>query len=531
MTAASSRSLEAYEPEAMRAWHLPGVVERFAHEVEVADAALRGLNVPVTIDGRPVATEDGIDSFDPADPTRIVARSGSASAAVIDEAVAVANRTHRLWSAVPPAGRAEVLFAAADALRADRDRIAAIEVFEAGKPWSEADGDLCEAIDFLEFYGRAIVELDASLVVQSPLGEANSAGYRARGVTAVISPWNFPLAIPMGMVSAAIAAGNAVVFKPAEQTPAIAYEIVKAFEAAGLPEGVLSFTPGRGEVAGARLVEHPDVATIEFTGSRAVGLAINQRAAASSHSSRYVKRVIAEMGGKNAIVVDSDADLDEAVPEVAKAAFGFAGQKCSACSRLIVVGRRYDEVIERLAAHADTFILGHPKDGATSVGPVIDADAHERLLSVIDGTRGTVRYRHQRLPETGWFVPPTIVDGLESEAPLRRDEQFGPLLAVVHANDLDHAFELANATDYALTAGLFSRSPDAIARAGELQAGNIYVNRGTTGAVVGRQPFGGMLQSGTGPKAGTLDTLRALSSAWVVTENTMRQGFAADLVT
>lgn len=524
-------TLDTYLPEPMRAWHDSGAMDRFARAVEKADAALHDVAIPVVIGGQHMTSDDTIASHDPAEPHRVIARSAVANVEMIDDAVATAEAAQRRWAATPVEERANVLFATAATLRERRDDLAAIEVFEAGKPWAEADGDICEAIDFLEFYGRAIGELDRSLWVQSTLGEANSAGYSARGVTAVISPWNFPFAIPMGMISAAIAAGNAVVFKPAEQTPAIAFEIVKAFADSGLPDGVLSFTPGHGEVAGARLVEHPDVATIEFTGSRPVGLWINQRAAESSTSSRYVKRVIAEMGGKNAIVVDSDADLDEAVPAIAKAAFGFAGQKCSACSRVIAVGKRYDELVDRLAAHADTLVVGHPRDRETSVGPVIDETAHLRLLEAIATTTGDVLYQAADVPAEGWFVPPTIVSGLDPDAPLRRDEQFGPVLTVLPASDLDEAIRLANDTDYALTAGLFSRSPAAIARAKELQAGNIYINRGTTGAVVGRQPFGGMLQSGTGPKAGTMDTLRALSSAWVVTENTMRQGFAADLVT
>lgn len=524
-------SLDTYQPEPMRAWHDASAMARFAESVARADATIDGVVIPAVIAGELVRTSDSIASHDPAQPTRIVATSAVSTVEMVDAAVAGAIAAHVSWSRTPIERRAEVLLAAAAIIRDRRDDLAAIEVFEAGKPWAEADGDICETIDFLEFYGRAIHELDSTAWTQSPLGEANSAGYKARGVTAVISPWNFPMAIPMGMVSAAIGAGNAVVFKPAEQTPAIAYEIVKAFSEAGLPQGVLSFVPGHGEVAGARLVEHPDVATIVFTGSRPVGLLINQRAAEASHKSRYVKRVIAEMGGKNAIVVDSDADLDEAVPAIAKSAFGFAGQKCSACSRVIAVGGRYDELVSRLAAHADTLIVGHPRDREVSVGPVIDEDAHQRLLGAIDTTEGNVIYRASDIPTDGWFVPPTIVGGLDVQAPLRRDEQFGPVLTVIAASDLDDAFQIANNTDYALTAGLFSRSPEAIARAGELQAGNIYVNRGTTGAVVGRQPFGGMLQSGTGPKAGTMDALRALSSAWVITENTMRQGFAADLVT
>jgi RHH-type proline utilization regulon transcriptional repressor/proline dehydrogenase/delta 1-pyrroline-5-carboxylate dehydrogenase len=353
-------------------------------------------------------------------------------------------------------------------------------------------------------------------------------------VAAVIAPWNFPLAIPTGMVTAALAAGNTVCFKPAEQTPAIAYRLVEALEASGLPEGVLSFLPGRGEEVGARLVEHPGVAAIVFTGSRPVGLSIWQAAAIVRPGQRQIKRVITELGGKNPIIVDAGADPDEAVPGIAASAFGFAGQKCSAASRLIVHRAVYEPIVERLVAHTELLELGHPEAGGVTIGPVIDADAHHRLLQTQRDAAERFRVRSWRsdVPPGGWYVGPMIVDQVPAEAPLGTDEHFGPILTVFPADSIDHAFALANATDYALTAGIYSRSPDTIARAGrELRAGNIYINRGTTGAVVGRQPFGGFGLSGVGSKAGGPDYLLQLCDPVVVTENTLRQGFAADQLT
>jgi RHH-type proline utilization regulon transcriptional repressor/proline dehydrogenase/delta 1-pyrroline-5-carboxylate dehydrogenase len=347
----------------------------------------------------------------------------------------------------------------------------------------------------------------------------------------VIAPWNFPLAIPTGMVTAALAAGNAVCFKPAEQTPAIAFRLVEALEAGGLPPGVLAFLPGRGEVVGAHLVAHPGVALIAFTGSRPVGLSILAAASKVGPGQRQLKRVITELGGKNPIIVDADADPDEAVPAIAASAFSFAGQKCSAASRLIVHRDIYEPILERLVAPTALLELGHPEDPAVTIGPVIDADAHARLLQVqrTAATRGRVRGWLEDVPDGGWYVGPMIVDSIAPDDPQAVDEHFGPVLLAWPADSIDDALALANVSDYALTAGLFSRSPAVLSRAGNsLRAGNIYLNRGITGAVVGRQPFGGFGLSGIGSKAGGPDYLLQFCDPVAVTENTLRQGFAAD---
>ena len=367
--------------------------------------------------------------------------------------------------------------------------------------------------------------------MQSPPGERNTLSYQPRGVGVVIAPWNFPLAIPTGMVTAALVTGNAVCFKPAEQTPAIAYRLVEALEAAGLPPGVLACLPGLGEEVGARLVEHPDVAFVTFTGSKAVGLGINQTAAVHRPGQRQVKRVIAEMGGKNAIVVDADADLDQAVPAILSSAFGFSGQKCSAASRLIIVEPVEDELLARLVGATAQLRVGHPRSMAVQVGPLIEAEARDRVCSYVAlGAReGTVLTAPASVPEEGYFVAPTIVGGVPKNSRLATDEVFGPLLTVFTAADIDEAIAIANDTEYALTAGVLSRSPATIRHlSAELRAGNVYVNRGITGAVVGRQPFGGYGMSGVGSKAGGPDYLLQFLEPRVVTENTLRQGFAPD---
>jgi RHH-type transcriptional regulator, proline utilization regulon repressor / proline dehydrogenase / delta 1-pyrroline-5-carboxylate dehydrogenase len=404
-------------------------------------------------------------------------------------------------------------------------------VLEAGKPLVEADADVCEAIDFCEYYGRGAWQLGAGGRVLQPPGEANRYWYQPRGVGAVIAPWNFPLAIPTGMVTAALVTGNPVVFKPAEQTPGIALRLVEILFDAGLPPGALAFLPGVGEEIGPRLVEHPDTAFVTFTGSKAVGLEIMQRAATLSPGQRHVKRVVAEMGGKNAIVVDADADLDDAVPAIVQSAFGYAGQKCSAASRLVVVDDIYDALAERLAGAIDLVPIGHPRDPATVVGPLIDAQAFERVRAYqgFAATDGRVLAQRTDVPESGWYAGPTLVELDDAHSRVATDEIFGPVLALLRARDFGHAIAIANATDYALTAGCFSRTPSHLARAGaELRAGNVYLNRAITGAVVGRQPFGGFGLSGVGSKAGGPDYLQQFVEPRSITENTLRQGFAPE---
>jgi RHH-type proline utilization regulon transcriptional repressor/proline dehydrogenase/delta 1-pyrroline-5-carboxylate dehydrogenase len=470
-------------------------------------------------------------SVDPGDTKTVVCRSGRAASAEAERAIEAARRAWPAWAATAWPARAAVLFRAAAIMRRRRDELAALEVFEAGKPQPEADADVCEAIDFCEYYGREALRLGAGVPLLQVPGETNVYRYRPRGIGAVIAPWNFPLAIPTGMVTAALVTGNTVLFKPAEQTPGIAFRLVQILLEAGLPPEVLAFLPGVGEEVGAHVVEHPEVAFVVFTGSRDVGLSIIERAGRQSPGQRQVKRVVAEMGGKNAIVVDSDADLDQAVPGIVTSAFGYAGQKCSAAARLIVVAPILDELLERLIGATAIVPVGHARELGTVVGPLIDEDAYRRVRGYqeIAATEGDVVYRRDTVPIDGWYVGPTIVTTSNSRARISCEEIFGPLLTVLRADDFDHALALANDSDYALTGGLYSRSPSHIRRAAQdFRAGNFYVNRPITGARVGRQPFGGYGLSGVGSKAGGPDYLLQLVEPRVVTENTMRQGFAGE---
>ncbi len=486
----------------------------------------RELSAPTIIDGARVSTADEIVSVDPSDPSRIICRAGRTTTAQADEAIEIAKRAQPEWAATPVERRAAVLREAAAIMRAQRDDLAALEVAEAGKPWAQADADVCEAIDFCEYYAdEALRQGERAHIGQAP-GEHNTYRYEPRGLTAVISPWNFPLAIPCGMVSAPLACGNAVLFKPAEQTPGIAFRLVEILYEAGAPPGVLAFLPGVGEEVGAHIAEHPEVATINFTGSRDVGLHIVQQAAIPRPGQRFVKRVIAEMGGKNAIIVDTDADLDVAVPSIVDSAFGYAGQKCSAASRVIAVGPIFDALLDRLVGATKLIAVGDPRDPGTVVGPLIDEDAYKRVRRYQDQAEHVV-LRRDDVPSTGYFVGPMIAVTDDPSAPIATEEIFGPVLVALRADDFHHAIELANVPPYALTGGVFSRSPSRIRQATRtMRAGNLYINRGITGALVGRQPFGGFGLSGVGSKAGGPDYLAQFCDPRVVTENTIRQGFA-----
>ncbi len=525
-------SIAPYAPEPVSEWRRASARAEFAVAVDRAERSL-GATVPALIAGDRVRTASTLSSVDPSSPGRVVAVAAACTTDDADAAVAAAVAAAPAWRRAPVADRAALLFRAADWLRRRRHEVAALECFEAGKPWDQSDADVCEAIDFCEYYAREVLRLEsqATDLVQSPPGEANRLTYQGKGVTAVIAPWNFPLAIPCGMTVAALAAGNPVILKPAEQTPLVAWQLVEALVAAGAPPGVIQFLPGDGEVVGARLVAHPAVAVIAFTGSKAVGLAINRAAAVPADGQALVKRVITEMGGKNALIVDGDADPDQAVPGAVLSAFGYAGQKCSAASRLILVGPAYEAVAPRLAAATRELIVGHPRLRSTQVGPVIDEEAHKRVRRYVEEAprQGRVLASHEGVPGEGFFVPPTVVEVDDPDAPIAREEIFGPVLCLLRADTLDEAITLANRTDYALTAGIYSRSPAAIRRAAaELRAGNVYINRSITGAVVGRQPFGGYGLSGVGSKAGGPDYLLQFTDPRVVTENTLRQGFAPE---
>ena len=480
--------------------------------------------VPIWI-GDEQGVAEGIVSTDPGNPDRLVATAGRATAAAVDRAIEVAEQGARTWGARSASERAAVLGLAAEVLRRRRGELAALEVRECAKPWIEADADVCEAIDFMEYYARLGVELEERPLPSLP-GERNVMRHIPRGICAVISPWNFPLAIPTGMVSGALATGNAVVLKPAEQSPALGLACVEALREAGVPAEALHLLPGEGDV-GAALVRHPRVATIAFTGSRPVGLEIVEAAARTQPNQQHVKRVVAEMGGKNCVIVDSDADLDDAVPAIVASAFAYAGQKCSAAARVLVHEAIADEFAARLGGAAELLEVGQADDFATQVPPLIEQTAQERVLSYQDRAQreGTLRIQPEPVPERGWFVPPALALDLPAESDVLKDEVFGPLLTVERVASVEAACDIVDGLDYALTGGLHSRNPSTVEYVvSRTPVGNLYVNRQITGAMVSRQPFGGNRLSGSGFKAGGPDYLLQFVDPQVVTEDTVRHG-------
>ncbi len=490
-----------------------------------------GQEHPAVIDGRRMSVAAWIDSVNPANPDEHIGRAAASSHEDADAAVEAAHRAQPAWARRPAAERAAVLERAAEILRRRRFELIALEVLEVGKPWVEADADVAEAIDFCAYYAAEMQRLAGGQASVAVPGETSTTTYRARGVAAVIAPWNFPLAILCGMTVAALVTGNTVVMKPAEQSSVLAARLFAILIEAGVPAGCLHFLPGVGEEVGARLVAHPRVALVAFTGSKAAGLQIWAAAARTAPDQRDLRKVICEMGGKNALIIDSGADLDEALPAAVHSAFGFAGQKCSALSRLIVVESTYDRVVERLAGCAATLPVGLPELPTTLIGPVIDGAAQQRLLAMTAEAQRSARllWRGEAPTDTGYFVPPAIFTDVAPESRLAREEQFGPLLAVFKVPDFEAALRLAGDSEFALTAGVFTRSPAHIARAREeLVAGNLYINRGITGALVGRHPFGGYRMSGGGTKAGGPDYLPHFMVPCCATENVLRRGFAPE---
>ncbi len=487
------------------------------------------LRVPLHIGGKSYSTRSEIRSANPNKTSEVVGIVAAAGRLEAERAVDAAVAAFPEWRDTPPDVRAGYLFRAAEAARSMRAELSALEVFEVGKTWSEADADVCEAIDFLEYYGREMIGLGAPRRMGRVPGEMSVLFYEPRGVAAVVAPWNFPFAIPVGMVSAAIVTGNTVVFKPSSQSAVTGSMIYRIFEKSKLPPGVLNFLPGPGGEIGDFLVSHPDVALIAFTGSKEVGVRIIELARTVPDGSFGVKNVIAEMGGKNAIIVDADADLDEAVQHVLHSAFDYQGQKCSACSRLIVLEENYDKVVERLKAAAESVHLGPTEDPRSFMGAVVDESAMRKILHYIEiGKQEGAVLLERRPSETGGnFVPLTIFENIRPEHRLANEEIFGPVLSIMKAHDFDEALDIANNTRYALTGAVFSRSPANIDRARrEFRVGNLYINRGCTGAIVGRHPFGGFKMSGIGSKAGGPDYLLQFMIPRNVAENTLRRGFA-----
>ncbi len=490
-----------------------------------------GRKHPLTIGGEKIWTNELRPSVNPSRPDEVVGSVAEAGIPEAERAIEAARKAFPEWNRTSVDHRAELLERVANIMNRRRYELSAIEVFEVGKPWAEADGDIREAIDFLLFYAQQMRMLGRPRLTQNVPGEESYQHYWARGVALVIAPWNFPIAILTGMVSAALVTGNSVIMKPAEQSAICGALLMEIFQEAGVPAGVLNFLAGDGAVIGEHLVNHKDVDLIAFTGSREVGLKIWEAGGRTHPGQRELKRVVCEMGGKNGVIVDSDADLDEAIVDSIYSAFGYQGQKCSALSRLIVLEENYDRVVERLLSAAASLRIGNPEEPGITVGPVIDETAYQRIVETIEMGKGeaTLAYQAKEIPAEGYFIPPTIFTDVKPDGRLAREEIFGPVLSVIKVRDLDEAIAVANGTDYALTAGFFSRSPANIERLkAELVAGNVYINRSCTGAVVGRHPFGGFKMSGGGTKAGGEDYLLQFLIPRVVTENIMRHGFAPE---
>lgn len=489
-----------------------------------------GAEYSLIINGRAIDGKTTIQSKNPSNKSQVVGSVAAASADQAVEAIEAARRAFGRWSREKVNYRCEYVELVANEMRNRRYELAAWMVYESGKPWADADADVAEAIDFCMYYAHQMRRLAVPRQCDLP-GEENTYIYRPRGVAVVIAPWNFPLAILTGMTVAALVTGNTVVMKPAEQSPVIAAKLMEIFQNAGIPDGVVNYLPGIGEEVGPELVGNPDVDLIAFTGSRGVGLSINQLASTTDPRQTSVKQVIAEMGGKNAIIVDDDADLDEAVAGVVKSAFGYAGQKCSACSRVVVLADAYDAFLDRLTEATRSLEVGPAQEPGTSVGPVIDDEAYERILEYVEIGKEEATLALEcaggKQAEAGYFIGPHIFTDVDPQSRIGQEEIFGPVLAVMKAEDLDEALEIANGTDYALTGGIFSRSPKNLEKVRqEFVVGNLYLNRGITGALVERQPFGGFKMSGIGSKAGGPDYLLQFLIPINITENTMRRGFA-----
>ncbi len=502
---------------------------RQAFDAAIVALRQRGSRtVGLLINGKEVITSELLASHNPNHPSELLGTVCQAGPDELEQAISAASAAFPAWRDAPAATRAACLRQVAALLRQELYEQAALQVLEVGKQWDQAHADVTEAIDFLEYYAAEMLRLAAPHSLGNLAGEENRLVCEGRGVAVVIAPWNFPLAIACGMVSAALVSGNTVLFKPSGLSSLIGRRLVELFMAAGLPKGVLNFVPGRGSMIGDLLVDHPQVALVAFTGSMEVGLRIVNRASVVQPGQRQIKRVIAELGGKNAIIIDDDADLDEAVPQVLASAFGFQGQKCSACSRVIVLAGIHDRFVSRLVEAAKAWLLGPAESPRYAMGAVIDGAAQQKIQGylAIGQQEGQLLYQSPLPQAEGYWVPLSIFGNIRPEHRLAQEEIFGPVLSVMRAANFDQALVWANSSSFALTGGLFSRSPEHIARAGqEFRVGNLYINRAITGAMVGRQPFGGAGLSGVGTKAGGPDYLLHFMDQRVVTENTMRRGF------
>jgi 1-pyrroline-5-carboxylate dehydrogenase len=481
-----------------------------------------GTEYPNIIGGERVSSPNKLTSLNPSDPEQVVGifQKGTPDTAI--RALNIALQAFEKWRHVSPEERAGFLFRAAKIMRKRRFELNAAEILEVGKTWPEADADVAEAIDFCDFYGREMLRYaSAKPAVQLP-GEKDQLEYIPLGVGVVIPPWNFPLAILTGMTTAALVAGNTVVLKPSSDSPLVGYKFMEVMEEAGLPAGVVNFVSGPGNAVGNTLVLHPKIRWIAFTGSKEVGIHISTEGAKVQPGQIWLKRIVAEMGGKDSIIVDHETNLDEAAAGVTVSAFGFQGQKCSACSRVIVDEKIYDKFLDLLVKRAESITVGPAKELSNYMGPVINKGSMEKILHYVQKAReegGRVVAGGSAANGKGFFVRPTIVADVDPRATIAQEEIFGPVLAVIKAKDFDHAIEIANNTEFGLTGGVYSKNRKKLDKAKrEFYCGNLYLNRKCTGAMVGAHPFGGFNMSGTDSKAGGQDYLLLFLQAKSIAE-------------
>jgi 1-pyrroline-5-carboxylate dehydrogenase len=497
--------------DAENAAQMRAAIERVKNEL--------GREYPMIIGGKAVRTETKFESINPSRKTEVVGRFSEANAEIVNQAVATAAETFKTWSRTAAAERAEYLFQAARLLRERKHYFSAWMIHEVGKTWAEADGDTAEAIDFLEFYGREMLRYAAEQPLTRIAGEKNELRYIPLGVGAIIPPWNFPLAIMAGMSAAAIVTGNTIVLKPSSDAPTVAAKFAELMREVGLPDGVLNFITGGAQV-GEAMVTHPQTRFVSFTGSKEVGLHIVEQAAKRQKGQLWIKRVVAEMGGKDAIVVADDADLDAAAVGVVQSAFGFQGQKCSACSRLIVDEKIHGEFVPKVVELAKKLKIGEPEKADINLAAVINEKAFQKALKYIEigqAEGGKLLLGGGGDGERGFYIEPTIIDEVKPGATIEQEEIFAPVLAMIKARDFDRALEIANDTEFGLTGAVYSKSEERLEKARhEFHVGNLYLNRKCTGALVGVHPFGGFNMSGTDSKAGGRDYLGLFLQAKVV---------------
>lgn len=476
----------------------------------------KGKDFPLVIGGKKIDTDKKIVSYNPSKSSEVIGSTSYADRSHADLAIEAAEAAFATWKYVSASERANYLFNAAAILKRRKNYFSALLVEESGKTWVEADADTSEAIDFLEYYGRQMLTLEKGMPLASCDGEQNECIYIPLGIGIVIAPWNFPLAILVGMTASAIVAGNIVIVKPSVLSPIVAARFVEVLDEIGLPAGVVNFLPGPGSGCGDYLVAHPKTRFINFTGSKEVGLTINRSASETAPGQKWIKRVVAEMGGKNGIVVDSDADLDAAAAGIVASAFGFQGQKCSACAKAIIVADVYDQMVEKIVAKAKTLKIGPAREYDTNVAAVIDSSSYKKILSYIEigKTEGSLLLGGNAGNPEGYYIEPTIFGDVDQNARISQEEIFGPVLAIVKAKDFDDALSIANNTMFGLTGAVFTNDRRKIEKAKrEFHVGNLYINRKCTGALVGTEPFGGFNMSGTDSKAGGSDYLLLFSQA------------------